>query len=204
MIRNLPLVFVVTIVSSSHAQAPAFTPGEVIVRFAQGSEASTAVVRAMQADPQDLRVLTSAITALGARAGVPLHATRIGSGNWVVLTIDSVALTDRVHGQLGARENIDAITRRDEAPRLLLRFRDGSAESRATRQKLAGAADAPLERLVWSLEREVGLPLEVEIVSGREIALGIDIRALTVSVVARLQALSEIDAAQPDYILQRM
>ena len=204
MIRNLPLVFVVTIVSSSHAQAPAFTPGEVIVRFAQGSEASTAVVRAMQADPQDLRVLTSAITALGARAGVPLHATRIGSGNWVVLTIDSVALTDRVHGQLGARENIDAITRRDEAPRLLLRFRDGSAESRATRQKLAGAADAPLERLVWSLEREVGLPLKAVAVNGQELAVGIDVNALTLNVVARLQALPEIEAAQPNFIHRRM
>ena len=112
MIRNLPLVFAVTVVSASQAQTPRFAPGEVMARFAQGSEESAAVARAMQADPQDLRSLTAAVTALGARAGVRLQATRIGSGNWVILAIDSVALTDRVQGQLGARENVEGITRR--------------------------------------------------------------------------------------------
>ena len=202
--RILPLVFAVTIVSATQAQTPRFAPGEVMARFAQGTEASAAVARAMQADPQDLRALTPAITALGARAGVPLHATRIGSGDWVILAIDSVALTERVQGQLGARENVEGITRRDEAPQLLLRFTAGSAESRATTQKLEGAADEPLERLVWSLEREVGLPLKADVVNRHELALGIDIKALTLSLVARLQALPEIDAAQPNYILRRM
>jgi hypothetical protein len=175
-----------------------------MARFARGTEASVAVARAMQADPQDLRALTPAITALGARAGVPLRATRIGSGNWVILAIDSVALTDRVQGQFGARENVEEITRRDEAPRLLLRFTAGSTESRATAQKLEGAADEPLDQLVWSLEREVGLPLEADVVNRHELALGIDIRALTLSLVARLQALPEIDAAQPNHIVRIM
>lgn len=202
--RTLPLVFAVTIVSATQAQTPRFAPGEVMARFAQGTEASAAVARAMQADPQDLRALTPAITALGARAGVPLQATRIGSGDWVILAIDSVALTERVQGQLGARENVEGITRRDEAPQLLLRFTAGSAESRATTQKLEGEADDPLERLVWSLEREVGLPLKADVVNRHELALGIDMKALTLSLVARLQALPEIDAAQPNYILRRM
>ncbi len=204
MIRTLILLLSVVLVSASQAQAPRFVPGVVMAHFSQGSESSAALARVMQADPLDLGPLVPTVTTLGAKVGVPLRATRIGSGNWVILDIDSLALTDRVQRQLGARENVEEITPRDEAPRLLLRFTTGSTESRATEQKWEGAADGPLERLVWSLEREVGLPLEVEIVSGREIALGIDIRALTVSVVARLQALSEIDAAQPDYILQRM
>ena len=203
MMRNLLFLVPFMIVSSSQAQSPRVAAGEVMARFAQGSEGGGAVARAMQANPQDLSGLTPAVTALGAKVGVPLRAKQLGSGSWLVLAVDSTVLMGRVEGQLEARENVENVSWRDEAPRLLVRFASGSAESRATAQQLAGAADE-LERLVWSLEREVGLPLVAEAVGRQELALGVDVNALTVSVSARLQALPEIESAQPNYILRRM
>jgi len=204
VIRNLPIVFAVIVVSSSQAQTPRYARGEILARFAAGSEGSAVVARAMQADPTDLRPLVPAITALGARAGVPLEVKSIGSGNWLVMTIDTTALFDRVEQQLGALVNVERADRRAETPRLLLRFTADTPESRATASKLDGTSDELFERLVWSFERDVGLPLVAEVVGRQELALGIDVNALTLSVVARLQALSEVDAAQPNYIQRRM
>lgn len=200
MVRSLPVVFLVTIMSVAQAQTPRYTPGEVMLRFAAESEGRAVVVRSMEADPADLSALAFVVTALGARSGVPLRATRLGSGHWLTVAIDSVALVDRVHAQLRARENIDDVTRRGEAPRLLVRLTAGSAEAAAASQAVGGAM-GPLERVVSALEREVGVPLTTASIGRDTIAVDVDMQALTMAVVERMKALPEIEEAQPNYIM---
>jgi hypothetical protein len=200
----LPLTVAVSVVGSLQAQTPKFVPGEVMVRFAQGSEASVALNRVVETDPTDLAGLLPTVTALGAGAGVPLRPTRVGSGGWVILAIDSAALAQRLHGQLPQRENVESVRRGEGTLELVVRFRAGSAESDAIAQQLELESDDPLTEILCSLERETGVPLTGEAMSQNELALQLDLRALTLSVVSRLQALSEIEAAQPNYVLRRM
>jgi hypothetical protein len=200
----LPLTVAVSVVGSLQAQTPKFVPGEIMVRFARGSEASVALNRVVETDPTDLAGLLPAVTALGAGAGVPLHPTRVGSGGWVILAIDSAALAQRLHGQLPRRENVASVRRGEGTLELVVRFRAGSAASDAVAQQLESTADDPLAEILCSLERETGVPLTGGAMSQNELALQLDLRALTLSVVSRLQALSEIEAAQPNYVLRRM
>jgi len=200
----LPLTIAVSVVGSLQAQTPKFVAGEILVRFAPGSEASAALNRVVETDPADLTELLPAVTALGAGAGVPLRPTRVGSGGWVILAIDSAALAQRVHGQLPQLENVESVRRDDGALQLVVRFRAGSAESDAIAQQLEQASDAPLAKVLCSLERETGVPLAGEATSQNELALQLDLEALTLSVVSRLQALSEIEVAQANYVLRRM
>lgn len=200
----LTLTVAVSVVGSLQAQTPKFVAGEIMVRFAQGSDASTALNRVVETDPADLTGLLPAVTALGAGAGVPLRPARIGSGGWAILAIDSAALAQRLHGQLPRLENVESVRRGERALQLVVRFRAGSAESDAIAQQLEQASDAPLANILCSLERETGVPLGGEATSRNELALRLDLEALTLSVVSRLQTLSEIEAAQPNYVLRRM
>lgn len=188
------------------AQSPKFVPGEVIIRFVPGSEASAAVQRAAAQQAIDLSGLVPIVNDLSARVAVPLRPARITSGDFCVLSVDSGQLGERLMRQLGARRNVarvqvvrdtSAAGGRPSPIRLILEFSRSSDEFKAVSRK-----DGRLARLVASLERDVGLPLTGKVVEQGRLALQVNLEALTLRLVERLKTEPIVESVQPNYILE--
>lgn len=192
------------------AKSPPFVPGEILAKFAPGTGGSVAVARASQVSPLDLGALAPVIKPLEAETGIPLKATQVTGGNWVVLSVDSDRLTDQVVTQLRARKNVAKVEARPEKPEahvgvslpktVVIKFLRASVESETVAKKLADATDVGFAQLIGELEKDLGLPLKGEVTAEAKVLVQIDLKALTPIMVERLKALCDIESAQPNYI----
>src|SRR3990172_6843251 len=118
-----------------------FVPGEVVVKFAPGTEASAAVMRAGRLSPPDLEALAPPVTALQAKTGLPLRAKQVTGGQWVLLAVDGEKLVKRLAEQLRGRANVADVRLSPEplegtgeasgSRGIVVRFSAGSAEAQA-------------------------------------------------------------------------
>lgn len=182
-----------------------------MARFVPGTAGGEAVARAGRSSPPDLAALVGVTRELETRLGLPLTVTQISSGDWLVLSVDVAALTDRSVGMLRGRESVAAV--RTSAPeagetgappsvRVTINFAPGSHEFKAVSDAATGAATEPLISLLAALEAELGVPLSGEPEEAGQLVLQLNLDALTRRLVEELNALPEIESAQPNYILR--
>ncbi len=198
-------------VTNLSPQDQKFVIGEALAKFVAGSAGDAAVTRAAQANPPDLEALASAVNDLESGVGLPLLATQVSSGNWYIVSLDLDRLGERTVRQLRERDNVtdaSAGAREGEsaggapAPlRMALKFAEESQEHKALARADSTGSDEPLEDVLSALQSELDLPLERVAAGAGELGLEVDLEALTLRLVERLQALPEIEAAQPNYIL---
>lgn len=182
------------------ASAPQFVPGEILAKFVSGTEGSAAVMRAGQVSPPDLEAVGPIARYLREKTGVPLKATQILGGNWLMLAIDGDGLTDQLIRQLRTRENVAGVRVSPAPPEappgistpkpLVITFAPGTMESKAVAQ------------LMRELERDLDLPLRGELRERSEVLVQVDLQAFTLIVVDRIRALCDIESVQPNYILR--
>ncbi len=211
MIVFLGLVLPTILLGTSPPPPPQFVPGEVLVRFVPGTDGSAAVARASQVNPPDLEVLAPVVSRLQGKTGIPLRAAQVLGGKWFRLSVDGDRLTDQLVRQLRTRDNVAEVRVSPEQPeapvgptvpkKLVIRFSPGSAESEAITQKHVDATDIGFAQLMRELGRDLDLPVEGEVTEKGEALVQIDLRALTPILAERLKALSDIESAQPNYIL---
>jgi hypothetical protein len=192
------------------ALAP-FVPGEILVRFAPVSGGAEAVARASRSSPPDLKALNPVIDNLETAAHVPLSVKQLSSGDWVVLAVNSDRLTERAAHQLRERRNVAVVQVSPCEPeasahcpppkKLVIRFVPGAPEAEAVSKKLTGTDDAAFAQLTAALTKELDLPLAAKATDAATIQAQIDLRALTMTLIERLKALPDIEAAQPNFIL---
>ncbi len=204
------VILPIVLLSTSPEVAPRFVPGEILIKFVPGTEGSTTVIRASQVNPPDLGALARVIKPLEAESGIPLKASQLTGGNWVVLSIDGHRLTEQVVRQLRIRENITEVKvghGKREAhvgvslpKKLVIRFLPGSRESETIVKKLSDANDVGFSRLIGEFEKDLDLPLKGEVTDEAKLVVQIDLRALTLTLSERLKALSDIESAQLNYI----
>jgi len=209
MVRFLHLFLPLFLMVGAVASAQPFTPGEMLVLFSPGSPGRATVERALGSNPAELAALDPVVTSLEAGAGVPLKTVRISSGNWVLMSVDSDRLTDRVAGQLRARARVKAVqviplermpgVRVSPPHGLRVQFNPGSAESEIVSGKISGGSAEPLARLVKHIGAALDLPLKGEARENSRLFLEIDYVALTPIVVERLKTLPGIESVQPNY-----
>jgi hypothetical protein len=203
-------VLLAMILGTSPAPRAQFVPGDMIAKFAPGTDASMAVARATQVSPPDLGALAPAINCLQAKTGIPLKATQVTGGNWVVLSVDNDRLTDQVVTQLRTRNNVAKVEASPEKPeqhmgvllpkKLVIKFLPGSEEAETVAKNLADATDVGFAQLISKLERDLDVPLEAEVIEETKVLVQIDLKALTPILVERLKALCDIESAQLNYI----
>ncbi len=209
----LTVLLSVAQMSSFSTQAPQFAPGEVLVRFAAGSSASQAVSLAARAEPANLGELRAVTDGLSERAGVPLRASSLSSGGWVVLVVNreelARSLARRSRGRAGVMSAEATTTQTGEgigaAPSsgIRVRFVSGSPEATAVKARLAGAERGCLMRVAQAFERDLGVRFAAEALAPDTLLLSVDLTALTLSLVGRLKELPQVAEAQPNYILKR-
>jgi hypothetical protein len=193
----LPLL----LIAASAASAQPFVPGEMLAIFSAGSPGRAAVEHALRSTPPEMAALDPVVASLEAGAGVPLRAVRISSGNWVLMSVDSRRLTERVAGQLRARARVEAVEvlPRERMPAVQVQFSPGSAESEIVSRTITGGPAKPLAGLVQQIAAALELPLKGEARENRRLDLEIDYLALTPIVVERLKTLPGIESVQLNY-----
>lgn len=204
----LPLLLI-GLIGGAVASAQRFTPGEILVLFSPASPGKAAVELALAASPAELAALDPVVTSLETAAAVPLRAIRISSGNWVLVSVDSTRLTDRVAGQLRGRARVKAVevipletmpgVRVSRPNGLRVQFSPGSAESGIVSAKSPESATNPLAGLIQQIGATLDLPLKGEARDNSRLFLEIDYVALTPIVMDRLKTLPGIESVQPNY-----
>jgi hypothetical protein len=188
-----------------------FVPGEVLVKFAPGTEASAAVMRAGRLSPPDLEALAPPVTTLQAKTGLPLRAKQVTGGQWVLLAVDGEKLVERLAEQLRGRANVadvrlspDSSEGDGEAPGsrgIVVRFSAGSAEAHTVAQKRSGGVGDRFAQLVRALGKDVALPLKGEATADATLLLHVELRTLTLMLSEQLKALADVESAEPNYIM---
>jgi hypothetical protein len=120
-------------------------------------------------------------------------------------------LADQLVRQLRTRDNVAEARVSREKPeppvgfplpkKVVIKFAPGTAESESVAQKLVDESDVGFAQLMRELERDLDIPLKGEVSEKAEVLLQIDVRALTSILAERLKTLSDIESAQPNYIL---
>ncbi|UCF19285.1 MAG: hypothetical protein JSU87_15365 [Gemmatimonadota bacterium] len=207
----LSLALSICWVTKLAAQDQKFVPGQALAKFVAGSTGDAAVTRAAQAVPPDLGALATVVNDLESGVGLPLLATQVSSGNWFIVSLDLDRLAERTVRQLRDRDNVTAasasaregdIAGGAPAPlRFAVNFAKDSPEHKALLEANAIGSDEPLVAVLSALRNDLDLPLERVAAGAGELVLQVDLEATTLRLVERLQALPEIEAAQPNYIL---
>lgn len=203
-------VLPILLIGGALTNTPAFIPGEVLVRFMPGSAGDAAVEKALQVVPPDIQKLAPIVNELQTASRIPLKASRLASGRWVVLAVDSDQLSDRAAGDLRRCKHIDSIEVIDQEtppPSLMpkpkslrIRFTSQSAESEVLSKVMGGTGNKPFEKLIRELSDTLGLPLKGHVQNRDRLILEIDLAALTVILVERLRTVSGVGFVQPNYM----
>ena len=159
--------------------------------------------------PRISQALATVVEGLQAATRIPLKASRVASGNWVVLNVEPGPLTDRAASDLRVRKNIESVEvvaleppPQGLIPRqkgLQVRFTSRSPESVIVSKRMSGAEKKRFERLVSELSEALGLPLKGYVRERDLLLLEIDLTALTPILVERLKAVRDVEFAQPNY-----
>lgn len=191
---------------------PQFVPGQLIVKFDQGTEGSKAVDKVIQSSPLDFHTLTPIIDHLQSETGIPLEVTQITSGQRIVLNVKSGVLTDRVAEQFTTGPNVAdvEVIPRDSSNHgqipstktIVVTFTQDSPESTAILRRTENASDPRFLKMVSELEKFIGLPLTGEVYEADKALLQINLQKLTMILIERLQQLPYIESAQPNYIMR--
>ncbi len=192
--------------------AAPFVPGDVILKFMDGSESDVAVTRAGEPGPSNLHSLIPLVHRLQDKTEVPLKPKQILSGRRLLVSVDADKLAERLVEQLRGRENVAAAEvsqqrfkneERVSLPsKVLIEFVPGSPESESVRQKASDADAAGFATLLSDLEKDLHLPLKGEAVAQAKLLLQVDFIKLTLAVVDRLKSVAEIESAQPNFLMR--
>ena len=210
-IEVVTILMSILVMGDPAAAQPAFVPGEILVRFAPGSAGMAAVEKALQAGSPGLRALDPAVADLSTAARIPLQASRVAGGNWVVIAVRTDELARQTADRLRTHRNVEAVEELSpgsglqppgrSAQGLAIRFRPRSPESAVLEKALSGEPDDHAARLAGDLAVFVALPLRGLALDGPRLRVDIDVPALTPVLLERLRPLKDIQSVQPNYVL---
>jgi phosphohistidine swiveling domain-containing protein len=207
--------FVATLASAgaSGLQTPSVgsksTAGDVIVKFAQGTDADQQVQRAAAHGDAPGNELSAHIAALGKELGVPLNAKRVGSGGTVLVAIVQADLPATIVEKLRERSSVRRATRvaaetPETAPQIRIDFMPGSDEAAALGAIPADitARRATASRLAADLGRALGVPLDGEIDSERHLLVTVSLDRMAMQLASQLGKRPDVQYAQPNHTVR--
>lgn len=210
MLTATGLVLMTALATSAEAPAE-FVPGEVMVKFVSGSEADKIVTRVGEQSPLRLEDLEPVARDLEARTAIPLAATQLTGGKWVVLKVDVDRLNARVLERLRSHRSVTQADPTGEdrqyigyAPpkKITVKFEPGSAEAKTVSERLRNRDATDFADLVTTLERKVDAPLQCEATPPEELLVQLDLRSLTLTLQERLRSLPSIEDTQLNHVMK--
>ncbi len=199
---------------ASHADPPSqeeprYVPGELIVGFRAGSDASQAVSTAMAgglvADP----AMDDYLKALSERVGLPCAVRQITSGGEILLALDEEALASTIAEAAAAMGAVQSAEARPAAEsrfgpshEVAVQFDAASAEGKSMATAAAGAEPpSSVGRWISQLGEELGLKLRGSVGEGG-LVLTVDLGWATQELMKRLREQPEVAFVEPNQLLQ--
>ena len=179
--------------SSLGAQTPNFVPGQVLMRFADGTPERAKVNEASRTNPPDVTSLRPVIDTLSQRVGMALSVERIGSGSWLTIAIARSPLIENVGGHLRGENGVAAVNR--QGADLQITMDAGSALEQAFYRR---SQTDTFAQVVDGWSTAAGVPL-LAAAETDHLVIQIDWSAATLELVERLNERPEVEAAQPNY-----
>src|SRR5215510_12894305 len=142
MIVNFSLIGFILACSSAVASGALFVPGEIIIKFRDGSRGGQAVIEATRS--HDQQSLTAVAKDLEAKLGLPLIFKQVLSGGRILVAIKCHELTEHVVQQLRNRVKLESLIiesagadqcTRSSPPIMKLIFEQGTIESQTVVKK---------------------------------------------------------------------
>ena len=202
------LIALLVACSSSFASAAAvFAPGEIIVKFRDASQEGQAVKAATRSS--DKQSLSPVVKDLETKLGLPLTLKQLLSGDRILVAIQCRELTEHVGQQLRKRVNVEDISNEfagtggckpTSSPTVKVMFRPSTVEHR-TVSMAAAESTKEFRHLVDDLETIVKVPFDAKATEKGELVLTLDIMEMTTRTAKLLQAITDVESAQPNYMM---
>lgn len=208
---GVTIVALLTALGTSPAPQENFVPGEIMVRFISGSEADKMVTSVGQESPLRLGELAPVAEQMEGKTGVPLTVAQLTSGRWVVLKVDVERVNRRLVERLRGHRNVARaeLTEGEKGfigysppKKVAVKFEPGSAEAKTVSEKLKNQGDSNFTTLVSQLEATTESPLICEATQKEELLAQVDLRAVTLTLQERLNALPSVEATQLNYVMK--
>lgn len=208
----LSLVFVFSIpVSVANDQPQRFVPGELIVRFSANSPAWPIVAQENSIELGNNKALTDYLTDLSKEPKVPWVLKTATSGKELVLAVNQTLLSELLIEKLRTLPRVSSVgcvgisdrgTGSAKSREVVIEFDAGSQEQELLASAFAQRNDKPsgLTELTKRLSDQTGYPLGGRLASIKKMAVNIDLRALTLVLLADLKNHPHIRYVQLNFI----
>lgn len=186
---------------------------EIIVKFSDESDAGHRIDRILKEHPEDLSMLVDLQGELHQSTGFVLIPERVTSGRELIFRIPEKPALEMVKQTVTKRPEIfsaELTAVQNENPRLpssvlLLRFRGSGDEAELLQKAYAeGAYGERVQALTARLCADSDIPVLGTAQAGAELAVVVDRYALLEKLVTRMNALEDVDYAQPNSTVQFM
>lgn len=186
---------------------------EIIVKFADDSDAGRRVDRILKEHPTDLSGLADIQARLHRSTGVALEPQRITSGGELIIRILEEPLLETIKQTVTRHADVSSarlVAIQHENPRLpesllLLHFREASEEAGLLNKALGEPAyQARVQELATELCDPSGVPVRGTAEAESALAVTVDRHTLLQKLVAQLRDLGYVDYAQPNVTVQFM
>jgi hypothetical protein len=193
--------------------ASAAVPLELIVKFSRDSEVGRRIDDIINANPADLSRLSDLQGQLLQSTGFILIPERVTSGQELILRVPEEPLLEEVKKTLAAQQGIasaELVAIQNQNPRLpesklLVRFPPSAGESALLNKALADPAyHAQIQALTLRLCAPSDIPVLGSVDAADTLTVTVDRYALLEKLVGQLNALADVDYAQPNSTVQFM
>ena len=185
--------------SGQRAQSEAsFVPGEVIVKFAEGSPGAPPVTRSGE-NPLEEPAFSSFLLSLSKEVGIPFQPAQVTSGREVLIAIDEVQLRESLLRRLrqdSRVKDVEAVT----PERKYISDKPQTHFVVALSDPLRSESER--QRFTADLEKDLGIPLARSVSAENDLVLILDLKPLTLQLVAKLQTRAEVEYAQTNAVLE--
>lgn len=191
---------------------PAFVAGDLIVKFTAASEPDVLVDRVVRGDRTADRELAAFAARLARELGTALVVARVTSGNELVLSVNRDQVAQALAEVVKRDPAVRAVTRADPPKTVLpttqialaLDLRRDSDAGRLVRRsvRIGRQTGSEIDALVKKLCVGVDPPPSGRVDKRSQLVLGVDIAALTLDLVERLQRRPDVEYAQPSQVMK--
>ena len=125
----------------------------------------------------------------------------LNSGGWITIAVDTEKLYSQLVDVLKSHEHVESaqIEAGSSDAMVHVQFKAGSEEAKALAAWKPESSGGALLSLVSQIEEQWKVPVQLEVSEAGRLAVGANLKDLTLSVAEALQALPAVEYAQPNY-----
>ncbi len=184
--------------------------GEVVVKFVECSSFNHSIQAATARGLSESPDLNAQVDVLSEQLNIPFTAQRLTSGGELVIGLGVQDVLDGFAAKIEPLPDVEQVevrvdpsnnpfNRRDE---VIISFKPGSDAFKAWQDAEKTGQEQTVSRLLQSLQQHASSQLSGRLLPDGRVAVAIDFYTMTGELAEKLNELSEVEYAQPNYIMR--